>query len=488
VPAKLTTEQFIEKARAIHGDRYDYSRVEYLNNSTNVTIICPEHGPFLQTPSNHRAGKGCSDCAGRKPLNTETFIEKAKAVHGGRYDYSKVKYSNAHSKVTIICPEHGPFSQTPAHHTNQKTGCPECAGKNVTTGKFVERARAVHSDRYDYSQVEYVGRHTKVTIICPEHGPFSQTPGSHLGQKAGCPDCAGNKPLNTESFIERARTVHGNRYDYSQVEYVSFDIHVTIICPEHGSFAATPGNHLNRKSGCPDCGTLSRAEKRRLTHEDFVARAKAIHHDRYDYSRVQYLNNSTNVTIICPDHGPFLQRPDNHLLGKGCIDCSGKKRLTTEAFIERARTIHGDHYDYSQVEYLDSGTPVWIICPEHGPFGQTPDNHYAGKGCGSCASFGFDPNARGILYYIAVTTDDGDTRYKIGVTNRTVEERFSASDLSRIRIVKTWQYATGRKAAEREAKILRQHEGDRYFGPGILRSGNSELFTHDILGLDGAEN
>ena len=90
-----------------------------------------------------------------------------------------------------------------------------------------------------------------------------------------------------------------------------------------------------------------------------------------------------------------------------------------------------------------------------------------------------------MLYYVAVTTDDGDTRYKIGITNLTVKKRFPAADLARIRIVKTWQFAVGRVAVEREAEILYQYAGDRYYGPDILvGAGNTELFTHDVLGLD----
>ena len=126
-----------------------------------------------------------------------------------------------------------------------------------------------------------------------------------------------------------------------------------------------------------------------------------------------------------------------------------------------------------------------IICPEHGPFPQSPNSHLNGSGCSDCADTGFNPSERGLLYYIAVTTDDGDTRYKIGITNYTVEKRFPALDLARIRIIKTWRYAIGRAAAEREAEILKQYAGDRYYGPDILvGAGNTELFTHDILGLD----
>jgi hypothetical protein len=109
----------------------------------------------------------------------------------------------------------------------------------------------------------------------------------------------------------------------------------------------------------------------------------------------------------------------------------------------------------------------------------------AGKGCANCAEPDFNPSEPGLLYYVAVTTDDCDTRYKIGITNRTVKERFYEPDSARIRIVETWRYAIGRVAKKRESEILHPYQGDNYFGPDILVSGgNTELFTHDILGLD----
>lgn len=173
----------------------------------------------------------------------------------------------------------------------------------------------------------------------------------------------------------------------------------------------------------------------------------------------------------------------------GCPDCgvtslAESLRSTTESFVEKARRVHEDRYDYSQVSYEGAFAHVTIICPIHGRFSQAPTHHLSGQGCPDCAETGFNPNEPGILYYLAIATDDGDVRYKIGITNLTVEDRFLASDLARIRTVKAWRYAIGNAAAERESEILRQYAGDRYYGPPILSSGNTELFTHDILGLD----
>jgi len=124
---RLTTEQFIEKAKAVHGDKYDYSLVDYKNAKTKVKIICSIHGVFEQIPYNHLQGKKCFECNGSKKTTTKQFIEKAKVIHGDKYDYRQVKYNNRHNKVKIVCPEHGPFEQTPGCHLNGN-GCPKCVG------------------------------------------------------------------------------------------------------------------------------------------------------------------------------------------------------------------------------------------------------------------------------------------------------------------------------------------------------------------------
>ena len=104
---KLTTKEFIEKAREVHGDKYDYSKVRYANSKTKVCIICPKHGEFWQEANSHLQGSGCSKCCGNNSYATEEFIEKAREVHGDKYNYSKVEYKGMHTKVCIICPEHG---------------------------------------------------------------------------------------------------------------------------------------------------------------------------------------------------------------------------------------------------------------------------------------------------------------------------------------------------------------------------------------------
>ncbi len=226
---RLTKDEFIGRSKEIHGDKYDYSKVEYINNGTKVCIICPEHGEFMQTPFNHMGGHGCPSCAPNKKMSTDCFLKKAKQVHGDKYNYSKVKYVNNSTKVTIICPIHGEFEQTPHDHLSGK-GCIKCSGhKRKTTEEFIDAAKKVHGDKYDYSKVEYKNNKTKVCIICPKHGEFMQQPNSHLAG-IGCPSCSNSKLENeVNDFLienkiryidEKSFTwLDGMRYDFYLMEY-----------------------------------------------------------------------------------------------------------------------------------------------------------------------------------------------------------------------------------------------------------------------------
>lgn len=187
----------------------------------------------------------------------------------------------------------------------------------------------------------------------------------------------------TEEFIEKARKVHGDKYDYSKVEYINSSTKVCICCTEHGTFFPTPNNHL-KGSGCPKCGLLRNAHKRTHSKEQFVQKSKKQHGEKYDYSKVVYTHNHTKVCIICPIHGEFWQTPHDHTQGAGCPMCNKNKKLTTETFIVRAKEKHGERYDYSKVEYINSITKIEVNCPVHGSFKIAPAEHLQGKGCPIC--------------------------------------------------------------------------------------------------------
>jgi very-short-patch-repair endonuclease len=257
--------------------------------------------------------------------NLDEFLRKARRIHGDTYDYSKSKYTKSDKPVEIICKLHGPFWMASNHHISQKQGCPRCgeirAGLKTrkSSEDFVNDAIKVHGNIYDYSKTNYITSNDKVVIICPQHGEFEQMPPSHLSGR-GCPVCAGNQILNTDEFIKRAKEIHGDKFDYSQVNYVRNDIPVRIICPKHGEFLQKPVIHINNQSDCPQCS----GGKQRNTQE-FIQLAKEIHGNQYDYSKVDYKKSQIKVEIICSKHGSFFQTPNSHLLGQGCPSCSESK-------------------------------------------------------------------------------------------------------------------------------------------------------------------
>lgn len=182
---------FIKQAIEKHGNKYGYDKVIYVNNNTKVIIKCKEHGEFKQIPSDHINGHACIYCGGTGSPTTQEFVQKARIVHGDRYNYNKVMYRNNRDNVEIICPEHNSFFQSPANHLNG-SGCPRCVGRHKpTTNEWIEKARAIHGDKYDYSKVIYKTSIDKVEILCPQHGAFFQIANNHL-RFHGCPRCAGH--------------------------------------------------------------------------------------------------------------------------------------------------------------------------------------------------------------------------------------------------------------------------------------------------------
>lgn len=227
--AKLTLGEFVGRARRVHGDRYDYSRTRYEGMHSAVLIRCRIHGVFaLQAGLHVYNASGCPKCAGVYSPSTAEWIRKARAVHGDRYDYSLVWYRGNRFDVRIICRVHGEFSKKPRSHVQAGRGCWRCAGwYSPDTEEWVDRARKVHGDRYDYSQTEYTGAVANVTIVCPVHGPFRQTAADHVKGR-GCASCANNELLSVDEWVVHAHAVHGDRYDYSMVEYRGCSAKVTV--------------------------------------------------------------------------------------------------------------------------------------------------------------------------------------------------------------------------------------------------------------------
>ncbi|MCK9477771.1 MAG: hypothetical protein M0R46_17800 [Candidatus Muirbacterium halophilum] len=306
---KLTTEEYIKKAVIKHGDKYDYSLVDYKNSTKKVKIICDLHGIFEQEANSHLRGIGCPSCSSCKKLNTNTFIGKSKEIHGNKYDYSLVEYKNSHTKVKIICDLHGIFEQKPYTHLNG-VGCKKCGilsanvKKSSTLKEFIKKSKEIHGDKYDYSLVDYKNNKKKVKIICDLHGIFEQSPYSHLiGQ--GCKKCGYNKTRkkSKEQFIKESIRIHNSSYDYSLVEYTHTDKKVKIICKKHGVFLQKPSKHL-RNQGCPICkeSKLEKLIREKLIENNIkhIQQYGRKEHDVYlDKQTLDFYLPKYNIAIEC---------------------------------------------------------------------------------------------------------------------------------------------------------------------------------------------
>ena len=311
------TSLFIEKAILKHGNKYDYTRVEYLGSSIKICIICNVHGEFYQTPSNHLAGKECLKCSYEKrgvnlTSSNQKFITKAQKKHGDKYEYSKLKYVNAKIKVCIICPKHGDFHQLPSKHLYGNT-CPKCADEirnfnNLKTNiTFIEESKIKHNNIYCYDKVKYINAKTNISIICKNHGEFLCTPNNHLRGK-GCPKCVG-KNKSTEDWIAEAKQKHGDKYSYDKVDYVKTEDKVSIRCFEHGYFFQVAQYHLSG-NGCPAC-KQSKLEKE----------VSSI----LDRSNVKYESQFSPLFL---KNGKGQQTVDFHLPDYDiAIECQGKQHF-----------------------------------------------------------------------------------------------------------------------------------------------------------------
>jgi hypothetical protein len=542
---KMNTELFFEAARIKHGTVYDYSKTNYVNAKTKVTVTCKKHGDFEQRAHSHLKGYGCKKCAleytADKKLSTRTkcicincsksfTINKSSLNKGSGKFCSKSCYQNSTKVKSIECVFCGKkFIPTRKNAKYCSVKCSSESNLKSTTSSFIKDSIKIHGKKYSYEALEFRGMNQKVRIACPKHGYFEQRAADHLLNK-GCSKCAaelrgesnkkyqflacqscGNEfslplhkakkakycsaicaadasvKLDRNSFIQSATTMHQRYYSYEKVKFpaggVRGETNVTIDCPVHGEFIQMAKVHL-RGAGCNYCSG------RKLDKKSFLQKATLVHGSKYDYSQIEKFSDSLQrVLIICPSHGVFEQSVGRHLAGDGCRACAitlrGRKNqeAAKNRFLPKANLVHEKKYDYSKAFYISAKDPIEIICKEHGSFWQDPNNHLNGAGCPSCSSRGFNKDLPAILYYLRI--DDGyKILWKIGITNNTVRDRFPR-DFKKISILETWDYEIGKDAYAREQFILKQFRHVRYLGdPVLVDAGNTELFIEDILGLD----
>lgn len=228
-----------------------------------------------------------------------------------------------------------------------------------------------------------------------------------------------------EEFVKDAAEVHGSKYTYELTEYMGLQNKVDVTCTTHGKFSIGAGKLLQGQ-GCQKCSKECTG-KPRHTLAEFTVLAEKTHGNKYDYSFVDLKRDCDEIEIVCNKHGTsFWQKPSSHKQGGGCPICAREsatagKRLTTEKFVEKSRSVHGDKYDYSKSSVIGNGwQKVEIVCPKHEPFWMSPNHHGQGRGCPKCSweGSGYSQTKPGSFYILrheAIT--------KVGITNRKVIER-----------------------------------------------------------------
>lgn len=450
MPKRKTKEEFINDAKKIWGDQFDYSKVEYVNGRTEVIIHCKKHNidfkqsPFVHTVSKHN---GCPKCqeetqrmvSQQRRLSFDEFKKRCYEKFGNSIDVSMSVYKGMGKNIIAICKNgHGAFSTTPSSLLNSKYGCGKCSATSransskITKEEFLYRANNLFGHRFIYDKSIYNGYLEPIEIECNKHGNFTTTPKSHLRtENGGCLDCYSermqhvNSSMTPEQYIEKAKEVWGNEYCYDKTDYKSYKKSITIHCNKHNyDFERLPKSLLNG-AGCPLCEDEDfvafeerkkilqneRAQirdrikwKRQRSKEvwnlrpkrnnwnvnEFIRLAKLIHEDDYDYERAvkDYKDQQrTPVNIYCKRHKYYFeQTPDKHLLGQGCPKCIGRHR-TTEEFKEEATFLFQEKYDYSDTIYQGCSKKVKVFCRKHKQYFRIqPSKHLEGEGCPICSA------------------------------------------------------------------------------------------------------
>lgn len=360
---KLSFEEMVKRSREVHGDKYVYHAIAEEVKLVSLVVECEKHGRYVQNYSNHIRGRGCKKCAAvnlseRKLASLEEIAAKASGVHAGKgYTYTSVTLPVANSRtLTIVCPQHGEFEQLVANHL-QGTSCPLCSRANGTMAQRLSldnclgRVSSVHGDTYEVKGFHFKDGANLVTAVCKTHGEFTIKAGQFTGGR-GCPECAAEvRRWVLKDFIDVASVKHGNKYIYIGLYGPKEYRKVLAICPTHGSFTCGINGHLNNRGvNCAKCADELQSERMRLTHEQVLDRAVAVHGNTYKLLTTELLEGKSKTTAVCELHGMFTINSSDMLRGQGCPDCSkgGKSKLGTE-MIEYVRALAPDAQEEARI-------------------------------------------------------------------------------------------------------------------------------------------
>ena len=309
----------------------------------------------------------------------EQFISEAIKIHGDKYDYSFVNYINNKTKIKILCKIHDRiFEQAPQDHL-QGQGCPKC-GKEITKEKlknngFIKQAKLKFGNKYDYSFVDYINNNTKIKIICKEcEKELNISPKDFLRRGHKCifkKNVKLDKAIKQNLFKLNLETKYLDKFQYDEKDYKTNKDKMYFFCNDCGNMVSIRPDTLlanHTVNGCKWCELIlkrKRNSETRKTKEQFIEDAIKIHGNEYNYSKIKYVNNKIPIEIFHNKCGKiFWQSPLKHLQGSGCLKCCGRDRTTEEA-IEDLKSIFGDKYDYSKVEYINATKELTLICKKH---------------------------------------------------------------------------------------------------------------------------
>lgn len=309
---RYSLDEILEKFNILHPD-YKYDITYYINNKQRINVICNIGHNFETSIDYHLKGAKCPYCSGFKKSN-EYILNELNIIHSNKYKYHNLDFNSIKKadKIQIICNEHGVFKQSYKHHYNG-SGCPKCANVFKKDSKlFIEELKKM-DNTLNYGQVEYINNKTNINIICPKHGAFMITPNQIINQvregRQICVECYSyNKRF--DAFLEKANNKYNNKYLY--YDFVDNKKKMRIVDKETGfEYNQVPNNHIN----CDYFYNKSDIDK-------FIKKSKEVHGDKYDYSKVEYINHKCKIKLICDKFHEFEQIVDNHLRGAGCPKCN----------------------------------------------------------------------------------------------------------------------------------------------------------------------
>ncbi len=317
-----------------------------------------------------------------KKKTKEQFIQEAKTIHGDKYDYSLVEYINSHTKTVFICKRHNEkFYQTPNDHLHCSNGCNKCKNEvkrnnfSKTKEHFIQESKEKFGDVYDFSKTKYINNNTKVYIYCKKcNQELFIIPKDFLRRGHKClvkkEEVVNKKEANRikrqNSFLERLNKKYNNKFDTSEVYYTTNKDKVTLTCKDCGyKNKYRPDMLLATRTvrGCSECERLDKINRNKNTQEEFLKKAK--NNTKLDLSKGKYIGSDKPYLAICKKCGyNFFIKSNRIILGQGCPKCNGRERTTEEA-VKILKYIYKDQYDFSRFNYINSTKKSWVKCNKH---------------------------------------------------------------------------------------------------------------------------